>query len=350
MPNITNPAQPPAVPAGVRWQHNHSPSPAAPRLPPADPRTLPLAQSAEFQHNLQAAVDAGKVYRLTDDITLDQPVSIQIRHSHRGWFGLDGEHHKIYSTVAGKPALTFLMPEDQHLICARGFHLGNLTMVGNGTEEGLINIDAAAGDSWLVNAHLENLWLENSGGKAGLRCRGNVFESSWFDVSTMDCAGAGIHFVNAGAGAVVSAMHLFGGTQRQNGGAGILVDQYDGPGDISVYGMYFCENKGGGYHSWAGVELLDKCGFENNSEFGINVQNYAHLRRCTGSTHGTQPLLVIGYLANPWVVEDCTMAGYGGGDPMFGSFSGNGQRLTLRGRYDPKYLTIGSGVDAVFAP
>src|SRR5215471_19646322 len=183
------------------------------------------------------------------------------------------------------------MPDNVHGVCARGFFLGNLGMIGQGTEEGALNIDAIAGDSWLVNAHLQNLWLESFGGKAALTCAGNVFESSWYDVSTQDNAGAGIYFRNRTAGAIVSAMHIYGGTQRQNGGAGILVDQYDGPGDISVYGCYFCENKGGGYHSWAGVELLDKCGFENNSEFGINVQNYAHLRRCTGSTHGTQPLL-----------------------------------------------------------
>lgn len=354
MINTTNPAQPPAPPAGVRWQHNRSPSPVAPRPGTTSAANPPLAKvtvdTATFQNDLQAAVDAGQVYKLDRDIGIDQPVTITIRHSHRGWFGLDGQHHKIFSLVERAPALTFLMPEDQHLICARGFHLGNLTMVGNQTEEGALNIDAAAGDSWLVNAHLENLWVENFGGKAAIRCRGNVFESSWYDVSTMDNAGAGIHFINAGAGAVVSAMHLFGGTQRQNGGAGILVDQYDGPGDITVYGMYFCENKGGGYHSWAGVELLDKCGFENNSEWGINVQNYAHLRRCTGSTHGTQSQLVIGYLANPWVIDDCSMTGYSGGDPSFGTFTGNGQRLTFRGRYDTSRISIGSGVDAVFAP
>jgi hypothetical protein len=327
-----------------------SPSPVVPRR--ASPVTPPrnAMTSPEFKDNLQGAVDKGEVFKLEDDVSLTTPVTITIRQSHRGWFGLDGGFRKIYSTVTGQPALTFVMPEDQHLVCARSFFLGNLTMLGNQTEEGALKIDAAAGDSWLVNAHLENLWLENFGGTAALTCRGNVFESSWYDVSTMDNTGAGIHFINAGAGAVVSAMHLFGGTQRQNGGAGILVDQYDGPGDISVYGMYFCENKGGGYHSWAGVELLSKCGFENNSEWGINVQNYAHLHRCTGSTHGTQSQLVIGYLANPWVVDDCAMTGYGGGDPMFGSFTGNGQRLTLRGRYDPAKLTIGSGVDLVMVP
>jgi hypothetical protein len=60
--------------------------------------------------------------------------------------------------------------------------------------------------------------------------------------------------------------------------------------------------------------------------------------------------LIIGYLANPWHITDCAMTGYSGADPHFGSFTGNGQRLTLRGRYDPAKLTIGNGVDAVFAP
>jgi hypothetical protein len=345
----TIPAGQVQTPKAAALPATRSPSPVAPRLTakPPQPRA---GEAADFQQQLQAIVDDGDVMKLTADVILDTPVVITITKSNRGWFGLDGCFHKIHSTVAGQPALTFVMPQDIHGVCARGFFLGNLTMLGNQTEEGALKIDAAAGDSWLVNAHLENLWVENFGGKAALACRGNVFESSWYDVSTMDNAGAGIHFVNAGAGAIVSAMHLFGGTQRQNGGAGILVDQYDGPGDISVYGMYFCENKGGGYHSWAGVELLSKCGFENNVDFGINVQNYAHLHRCTGSTHGTQPQLIIGYLANPWVIDDCSMVGYGGADPHFGSFTGNGQPLTLRGRYDPAKLTIGQGVDPVFVP
>jgi hypothetical protein len=320
-----------------------------PHPTPTERRKRP-PPTTQFEQDLQAAIDDGQVLQLNADITLEQPVRIKIRHSHQGWFGLDGGFHKIHSTVQGEPALSFVMPEDLHGVCARGFFLGNLSMLGDGNEEGGLVVDAIAGDSWLVNAELRSIWIEGMGGKAAIICAGNVFESSWYNVSTMDNKGAGIYFANRTAGAIVSAMHLYGGTQRSNDGAGILIDQYDGPGDISVHGMYFCENKGGGYHSWAGCELLDKCGFENNSEFGINVQNYCHMRRCTGSTHGTQPLLVIGYLANPWVIDDCAMVGYSGGEPRFGQFTGNGQRLTLRGKYDSSLITIGQGVDLVFAP
>src|SRR5215475_16208067 len=208
-----------------------------------------------FQDTLQHAVDKGTVLRMDQDAFLDGPVRIVIRQSHQGWFGLDGNWHKINSTVVGAPALTFVMEESLHNVCARGFMCCNLTMIGAGGEEGGLVIDAQAQDSWLVNAELRSVWLEGFGGKAALTCRGNVFESQWYNIGTQDNHGAGIHFANAGGAAVVSAMHLFGGTQRQNGGAGILVDQYDGPGDISVYGMYFCLNRGGGINSWAGVEL-----------------------------------------------------------------------------------------------
>jgi len=355
MTNTTNPAQPPA---GVRWQRaNRSPSPVAPRpgspdhvATPPTSKTIITATPETFGAALQDAVDKGQVFKLDYDITIDQPITIDIRYSHRGWFGLDGQHHKIYSTVTGAPALTFTMPTSLHGVCARGFYLGNLTMLGNLAEEGGLKIDAQAEDSWLVDAHLENIWLENFGGKAALTCRGNLFESSWYDVSTQDNAGAGLYFANAGGAAVASAIRLFGGTQRQNGGAGYLVDAYDGPGDIRLHGLYFCLNRGGGIVSWAGCELIHDCGFENNTDFGINVQNYCTMNRCTGSTMGTQPQLVIGYLANPWSITDCSMVGYAGADPSFGTFTGNGQRLTFRGRYDTSRISIGSGVDAVFAP
>jgi hypothetical protein len=337
----------------IRWPApgaNRSPSPKTPPVPRPKPAPPDHAHAAEFERDLQAAVDAGKVLKMTADVTLHSAVRIVIRHSHRGWFGLDGNHFKIHSHVQGHPALTFVMEESLSNVCARGFYVGDLTMLGSGDEDCGLVIDAAAQQSWLVDCHLENLWLESFGGKAALRCRGNVFESSWYDISTQDNKGSGLAFENAGGHAVCSAMRLFGGTQRQNGDYGTLIDQYDGPGDLRFHGQYYCLNAKGGINSWAGCELVVDCGFENNGEFGIYIQNYATLIRCTGSTMGTQPQLVIGYLANPWAITDCSMVGYSGADPMFGSFSGNGQRLTLRGKYDPAKLTIGSGVDVVFTP
>src|SRR5215475_9612112 len=135
---------------------NRSPSPRAPR---PEETTLPPVHR-NFQQTLQEVIDKGGVYRLEADVTVDQPVVIEITHSHRGWFGLDGQHHKIYSTVQGRPALSFVMPENLSNVCARGFFLGNLTMIGSGQEEGGLMLDARAQNAWLVNAHLENLWIE----------------------------------------------------------------------------------------------------------------------------------------------------------------------------------------------
>jgi hypothetical protein len=334
------------------------PPPGAKRAPPPEaPRAdmmdaPPAASSQGFKEDLQAVIDQGGVYVMHGDMTIDQPVVIEIRHSHAGWFGLDGGHFKIYSRVQGQPALTFRMADGTtpNGTCARAFTICNLTMRGSGTEEGGLKVDVPAEGSWLVNPILRDIWIEGMGGKAGLILRGNLFEGTLFGVGTQDNKGSGIYLANAGGAAVLSAIRIYGSTQRQNGDWGILCDQYDGPSDVRLHGIYFCLNRKGGINYWSGLELCEDCGFENNGEYGLNVQNFCHLNRVTGSTNGTQPTLVVGYLANPWTITDCAMTGYMGGNPTFGSFSGNGQTLTFRGHYDKSKITIGGGVTAVYTP
>jgi hypothetical protein len=334
----------------AKYNTPHKPPPEAPKAEMRD--APPVASSQGFAEDLQAAVDAGQVYKMTGDITLDRPVTVDIRKSHAGWFGLTGNYFKVYSRVQGAPAITFRMADGStpNGTCARAFLLENLTVLGSGQEDGGIKIDVPAQGSWLVNPSISNLWIEGCGGKGAFVMRGNIFEGTLYSVGTQDNLGSGIYLANAGGAAVLSAIRIYGATQRQNNDWGILCDQYDGPSDVRIHGMYFCLNKKGGINYWSGLELIEDCGFENNGEYGLNVQNFCHMNRVTGSTNGTQPILVIGYLANPWTLTDCAMTGYMGGNPTFGSFTGNGQTLTFRGSYDKSKITIGGGVNAVYSP
>jgi hypothetical protein len=286
---------------------------------------------SDFQTALQAACDEQRVLRLNGPITLDAPVAVKINHSASTWFGLDGGLNRITSNVVGAPAIRFYMDESVPVgTCARAMMVRDFSMFGAGRGTGL-QLDIPFNDRWLVNLEMRSLWFEGIGGKAACTVAGSIFESFAYNIGTQNSEGAGLYFANAGPDGnrgVVSAFRIFGGTQRQNKGAGYLVDQYDGPGDVRMYGLYFCENGKEGISSLAGLELVDGCGFENNhGGSGIYVSNYATLQKCTGSTHGPQQYLITGYLANPMSLRSCSVVGYGGGAPRLGKFSGNGKVL-----------------------
>jgi len=208
-------------------------------------------------------------------------------------------------------------------------------------------IDIPYNDRWLVNLELRSLWFEGCSGKAACTIAGSIFESFGYNVGTQDNTGAGLYFANAGEPGnkgVVSAFRLFGGTHRQNGAQGVLMDQYDGPADVRMFGLYLCSNAKEGISSLAGLELVDACGFENNGGQGVYFENFAKLRDCTGSTYGRQGYLVRGVLANDASLHWCGVQGYNGGAPKLAHFAGMG-RVTLTGSGTGGDIdTDGSGV------
>jgi hypothetical protein len=306
--------------------------------PPARPKPLtssepvPPQPESDFQKALQTACDRDEVLSLNNHITLDAPIAIRLTSSHRGWFGLDGRMHRITSNVTGQPALRFYMDDQTPQgTCARGMFVGNFSLIGSGNEEGGLQLDVPFNDRWLVNLEMRSIWIESCGGKAACTVAGSIFESFAYNIGTQDNKGAGLYFANVGPSnnkGIVSAFRIFGGTHRQNGGDGILVDQYDGPGDVRMFGLYFCMNAGAGIASLAGLELVADCGFEKNGGLGIYAENYVTLRNCAGSTYGPQPYLVQAYLVNNAMLRSCGVTGYGGGAPRLGKFSGTGT-LTL---------------------
>lgn len=298
-------------------------------VPPVEPPT----PDSDFQRDLQAAIDAGEVLELHDHIELAAPVAVHIRSSNQGWFGLDGRCHRISTrrVMVDQPALRLYMDDSTPAgTCARGLMVRDFSMLGGGIGGGL-QLDVPFNDRWLVNVELRSLWFEGIAGMAACTIAGSIFESFAYNVGSQDCLGAGLRFANAGEPdnkGIASAWRLFGGTHRQDGDAGVLIDAYDGPADIRMFGLYFCANGNGGISSMAGLELVDGCGFENNEGQGVYFSNFANLTRCTGSTGGTQPYLVRGYLANPVTLRSCSMTGYGDGPPpRLGTFSGDGRLL-----------------------
>lgn len=293
----------------------------------------PPPTNSAFEQSLQAAVDAGEVLHLNESITIDAPVSIRLRQSHQAWHGIDGHNYKIVSKVRGGPVMRFYMDESvPQGTCTRSFVCQGFSLIGGGEEEGGLVFDIPYNDRWLVNPLWRDIWIEGTAGKAGLSIVGSIFEGNLYCVGTMDCKENGVYLGNSGPPGnvgIVSALRWYGGTQRQNGAAGILVDAYDGPADIRYYGLYFCANRDTGISTLAGIELADGCGFENNGGQGIYFNNFAKLQNCTGSTNGSQQYLVRGFLANPVLMSGCSMVGYLGGDPKLANLSGQGEATLI---------------------
>lgn len=308
---------------------------------------VPPTPDSDFQTALQNAVDSNSVLTLTGDVTLEAPVAIKIKDSFQGWFGLDGAMHKINSRVSGQPALRFYMDGSVPAgVCARSMFVGNLKFQGAGNEDALLQIDVARPDKWLVNPELRTIYCEGSG-NVGIRLMGDLFEGNLYGVSTMNCKGDGVHLANL-EGGVMSAMRWFGGTQRQNGGHGILYEGYDGPHDMRLFGLYFCENGKNGINALCGLELVDACGFENNhGGAAIYAENFCYLRKCTGSTYGPQPWLLQGYVVGEFSLDTCSVAGYNGGAPKIAQLTGGGT-VRLVGT-DPALCSI-SGPRVVTGP
>jgi hypothetical protein len=307
---------------------------------------MPELCLSDFGKALQLAVDNCSVLHLHAPITIDEPVAIKISTSNQGWFGLDGGLNRITSTVKGAPALRFYMDDTVPVgTCARAMMLKDFSMIGGGKEEGGLELEIPFNDRWLGNLELRSLWFEDFGGKAACSIKGSIFESFGYNVGTMDNAGAGLYFANAGDGnnrGIVSAFRLFGGTHRQNGAQGILIDQYDGPADVRMFGLYFVGNKKEGLVAMAGLELVDACGFENNGYSGIYVENFATLRKCTGSTYGPQAFLVNAATLGQMTLSSCSVTGYSGGAPKVGRFTGNGH--VILSDTDPGGVEIDSSV------
>src|SRR5262245_42620188 len=222
--------------------HRNVPSPA----PRSSPRIVPgpTCATSEFQKALQQAFDEGTVLQLNNDVVVDTSVDIRITQSHQGWFGLDGNMHKIVSTVEAGPVIrVFMDAETPAGTCSRGMFFGNFSLLGCGHEEGGLVFIVPANDRWLVNPEWRSIWIEGTGGFAWIAIEGSIFEGNLYSVGTMNCQEHGAYFNHAGPSnnlGVVSALRWYGGTHRQNGGDGILVNEYNGPYDVRLYGLYFC--------------------------------------------------------------------------------------------------------------
>jgi hypothetical protein len=316
------------------------------------PTPQPPTPDSDFQKALQAAFDNQSMLTLNGNITLDVPVSVRIKDSWIGPFGIDGGHHRITSKVKGAPAIRIYMDGSTPKgVMARALKLVDFSMLGSGEEANGLQVDVPFNDRWLAASEWRSLWFEGFGGHASAII-GSIFESYCYNIGTQDNRGAGLFFGNAGASGnqgIVSAFSVFGGTHRKNGGPGAWMAGYDGPSDVKFFGCYFVEGHDVGINAEAGLELVDACGFENNKEIGIAFNNFGNIRNSNVSSWGPQKFLCSGYLNGNVTLRSCGARGYSGGAPRLGTFRNKGT-VTLSDSGDASMVDVSDSVTVVVSP
>jgi hypothetical protein len=227
--------------------------------------------------------------------------------STQGPVGIDLGGAKIFSQITdGSPVI--------EIIVGPGVNLGSLTLSnfmleGSQQEGDGIKIVADGSDRAVQNLNISNVELEHVGG-IGLDVLGNVSQGTVFD-SWMNANGqGGARFANSVHGGVASGLGWTGGGFRQNGVAGLILD--NGTYDMTVKGAYFVDNHGAGIDATSGITLVQGTGFENNQDAGAIVQGSANFNDDTFSTYGPQLTGIGGYLAGGQVTAIGDLAEYYG--------------------------------------
>jgi hypothetical protein len=280
-------------------------------LPTLDPvtaaTTTPVPSSTgtdALETALRAALTGGSVVHLTDTTyTVTTPIVINVTASTQGPVGIDLGGAKIISQITdGSPVI--------EIIVGPGVDLGSLTLSnfmleGNGQEGDGIKIVADGNDRSVHDWNFSNLELEHVGG-IGLDVLGNVSQGTVFDSWMNANTQGGARFANSAHGGVASGLEWIGGGFRQNGVAGLILD--NGTHDMTVKGAYVVDNHGPGIDATSGITLVQGTGFENNQGSGAIVQDSANFTDDTFATWGTQVTAIGGYLAGGQV----TLTGTGG--------------------------------------
>jgi hypothetical protein len=279
--------------------------------------TAPAASSAgtgALETALKTAMASGTVVHLTDaTYTVSKTIVINVTASTQGPVGIDLGGAKIFSQITdGSPVIEIIVGPGVNL---NGLTLSNFLIEGTGQEGDGIKIVADGSDRSVQNFNFSNLELEGLGG-IGLDVLGNVSHGTVFDSWMNANAQGGARFANSVHGGVASGLEWTGGGFRQNGGAGLILD--NGTHDMTVKGAYFVDNHGPGIDATSGLTLVQGSGFENNQGTGAIVQGSATFNGDTFSTYGPQLTGIGGYLAGGQVTVIGDLAEYyGSGSPQF---------------------------------
>lgn len=273
-----------------------------------------------FVSTLQAALDKGQILDLPGG-TLDvaQTMKFTLKATTQGWTGLRGGGLKINSRITdGSPVMVFEVAKDG--IDFRYLALRDFGIFGTGKEGDGLTVRCDTNSSWIYSSVLRDVAVEHCGGN-GIVLEGSFFESSLFDVWTHGNAHHGCVLQHKNG--QVSAINVSGGGHRKNGQYGMAT--LNGSRDVKQFGVYYCENQGGGLLADQGFTLLSGCGFENNKGAGVKFQNFGTIIGCTGSTNGPQRYLLDGYLAGgDLTVISTGVEDYGQSGSKLAKLDGNG--------------------------
>ena len=235
-----------------------------------------------LQETLNAAIHGGYVaHPAATTYTVTSPIVINVSSTTTGPLGIDLGGARIISQINnGAPVIQINVGPGVDL---RYLTLSNFSMEGNGGEGDGIKIVADGNDRWVYNWNVSNVTIEHVGG-IGLNFEGSVFEGSVSNSWMNHNEGGGARFAHSANGGQVSALRWFGGGFRDNGQAGLVLDNW--ARDMSVQGASFVGNDGPGIHTRGGITLVDSNRFEDNEHAGVSFENYGIFTNNTFASSG----------------------------------------------------------------
>jgi hypothetical protein len=307
------------------------------------------ADPAEFEAALRAKFAAGDVLNWTGgNVRLKRPIAIDVTTSLKtAGVDLNGATVVADFNNPGRSALTIRIPAEHKGIAFRGLKIFNGSFTTDSPAQDAIDLICLTNSSWIYSWKLMNLDIEGFA-RDGLLFHGSVFEGDCVAVTCSSNGRNGMTFRNDGPAddtGIVSAIAIFGGQLRKNGNAGIETQspvRYREPRDLNISQTYFVENKGPGLNAVSGFSMAQGCGFENNAECGIYLENEGRMFACRAGTFGPQPYLVKAHLnGGSMLMQACRIQGYSGFERKmkFAKLRGNGT-VTLAGSGDRSDLDI----------
>ena len=278
--------------------------------------------STDFGATLNAAIQGGYVAHLTGQTyTISAPIVIHVTSTTQGALGIDGGGATLVSQVtSGAPLIQIVVDPG---VDFRYLTLSNFTIAGNGREGDGIKIVADGNDRWVYNWTIDNVTVQNVGGY-GLDVQGSVFEGCVSDSWMIGNAKGGAAFAHSDGGGQVSALRWFGGGLKDNGGAGLVLD--NGARDMTVDGVTFANNADVGISAAWGISAVSSSTFQDNHGAGVWFQNYGNFNNNIFTTSGAQGIGIKGYLAGnaTLVGNTSTYTGTGSDPTSLADLQGNG--------------------------
>src|SRR5262245_45130922 len=225
--------------------------------------------STDLAATLGAAMAGGYLAQSSGQTyTVTAPIVINVNSTIEGPLGIDlGGAHIVSQITNGQPVIQINVGPGVDL---RYLTFSNFTIDGNGREGDGIKIVANGNDRWVYNFTVDNVTVRSVGGY-GLDVQGSVFEGLLSNSNMIGNAAGGAYFGHSWGGQV-SALRWFGGSLRDNGGAGLVLG--NGARDISVDDVTFAHNNGVGISAEGGITSVTNSRFTDNKTAGIWFQNY----------------------------------------------------------------------------